>query len=232
MSSFCLAWVEQSIAAGASWGDIQYDEDFANGLIVPYVEPVEPVTTLIEPDWETDVLSGWTVPDLTLRKGIWENFPVDVVPISSTDGTDRYSIRWNYSKIDQWRQTRPESWDEYQEYEAWCWFRLADALATYSHKYTVESAVDGGICVIAMVHENSVVTKMTGKRALDVLRKFPVSWDRNNKIHHIKLHRVNAAKIGAKENDVAFDLMGELATCCDCVVTSAAAPYMMTVTLV
>lgn len=233
MSSFSLAEcpVYQQIEHGRDWGDIQYDDDFANGLILPYVPQEEPLSEAIEPNWEADVLAGWTVPDLSLRKGIWENFPVDVVPHSSQDGTDRYSIRWNEAKLTAWRQTHPDSWDEYQEYESWCWLRLADALAEYSHKYTVEDPIDDSLCIIAMAAEAPRVPRPAGPRALDVLKTFPVSWDRDNKVHRIKLHRVNAAKLGAKESDVRFDLMGALSQCRDCVVTAAPAGYLMTVTL-
>jgi len=242
MSSFCLAWVEQSLAAGASWGDVQYDIDYAAGLIPeyhsePYEAPApveEPKSELIEPDWERDILSGWSCPNLSLRKGLWENFPVDVVPLNSSGSVDRYVIRWNDAKLADWRNSRAESWDEYQEFDAWCRFRLIDALAEYSNKYTVEQSLesrgDGSICVISMAHEAPRAPRPAGPRALDVLAKYPVSWDRDNKIHRIKLHRVKAAQLGAKENEVAFDLMGELANCVDCAVTRQAG-YMMVVTL-
>ena len=236
--------VYRAIEAGADWGDAQYDADFAAGLIpkfevapyeaVPYEAPVEPKSELIEPDWETDVLAGWSCPNLSLRKGLWENFPIDVVPMNSTGDKDFYVLRWNEAKLADWRNSRAESWDEYQEFDAWCRFRLIDALAEYSNKYTVEQSLeqigDGSICTISMAREAPRAARPVGKRALDVLAKYPVSWDRDNKIHRIKLHRVKAAQIGAKENDVAFDLMGELATCVDCVVTRQAG-YMMVVTM-
>lgn len=220
------------------WGDYQYDQDLKNGLIqlCAAAEPSTPALTeakteVIEPNWEADVLAGWTVPDLSSRRALWENFPIDVVPIFCENGVERHAIRWNEEKLANWRNSRAESWDEYQEYEAWSWFRLADAFASYPDKYTVETAHDGSICHIVMAAEQRI-QRPSGPRALDILKKFPVSWDRDNKIHYIKLHRVNARAIGAKENDVAFDLAAALATAVDCKVTGPKAQgYMMTVTL-
>jgi len=234
-----------------NWGDYQYDIDYAAGLIPPFVSVLSPVAApepkpeLIEPDWEADVLAGWSAPNLGLRKNLWEHFPIDVL-LKDTDATARhrggvgsrarYIVRWNEAKLEEWRHTHPNSWDEYQEYEAWCRFRLADALATYCDKYTVEESLehlgDGSICVLSMAAEPPRIVR-TGPRALDVLRKYPISWDRDGNIHRIKLHRVNARTLGVKENDVTFDLLGALAACTDCVVTPASGSgYMMTVTLI
>jgi hypothetical protein len=218
---------------GKLWGDIQYDEDLKNGLIPPYEPYQEPVATLIEQDDEADALYGWTVPDLSLRKGIWENFPVDVIPMRSNDGTDRYRVCWNDAKIADWRNSRTDSWEEYQEYELWIHIRLMHALSKYTHKYTVEAALDNSmICVLAMVHEPAAETVVRkGPRALDVLKAFPISWDRDGKVHRIKLHRKLAAEKNLKENDVRFDLFAALEPCKDCVVSSAPAGYLCTVTL-
>jgi hypothetical protein len=216
---------------GKLWGDIQYDEDLKNGLIQPFSYE-EPVATLIEQDDEADALEGWSVPDLSLRKGIWENFPVDVIPLRSNDGTDRYRVCWNQTKIDDWRHTRTDSYDEYQEYELWIHIRLMYALSKYTHKYTVEEAMDdSSICVLAMVHEPKAEALRKGPRALDVLKAFPISWDRDGKVHRIKIHRKMAAEKNLKENDVRFDLLAALEGCSDCTVSSAPAGYLCTVTL-
>jgi hypothetical protein len=196
-----------------------------------------------------DILDNYVVPDLRMRKGIWENFPVDVVAIRSTDDTERYRISWNTARLAEMRTTEPKYMEEWMEYEDWCYGRLMYSLGKYSNKYTVEPALnDSMICVIAMVHGPRTVptaptvapTALTAstvptapKRALDVLRsgEYPVSWDRDGKVHRIKLHRVNAAKTGATEARVRTDLRAALATCSDCTVTAGPSGFMMTVTM-
>lgn len=217
------------------WGDICLMEDVSTPVCDEHPQDVEF-------SMEEDALDGWIVPDLRLRKGIWENFPVDVIPVRSVDGTDRYKICWNKARISEWRNTRAETLDEYQDYEDFCYIRLFHALNKYAGKYRVEEAYDDSmLCVIAMVHAPHDATNepaptkapaVDGKRALEVLGAFAVSWDRDGKVHRIKLHRKRAAELGVKENDVAFDLMGALASCSDCIVTPACgAGYMMTVTM-
>jgi hypothetical protein len=103
--------------------------------------------------YERDALEGWKIPNITLRKGIWENFPVTLVPIDDGDGTDRYAIMWHRKNLAAWRNERSQSYDEYQEYEGFAEVRLFYALVAYEHKYTVEGArSDDQICVIAMTH--------------------------------------------------------------------------------
>jgi hypothetical protein len=103
--------------------------------------------------YDRDALEGWKIPNLTLRKGIWENFPVTLVPIDDGDGTDRYAIMWHRKNLAAWRNERSQSYDEYQEYEGFAEVRLFYALVAYEHKYTIEGArSDDQICVIAMVH--------------------------------------------------------------------------------
>jgi hypothetical protein len=106
------------------------------------------------PTMENDALEDYRVPDLRLRKGIWENFPVDLKAIPSANGTERYAITWNGEKLRAWRDERSESWNEYQDYKDWQTIRLLHALEKHSHKYTVEAPrSDREIAVIAMVHE-------------------------------------------------------------------------------
>ena len=214
------------------WGDLCLEEEKMRPTSSITVEDDAPRAIIIS--FEEEALEGWAIPDLRLRKAIWENFPVDVIPIRSDDGTDRYKICWNEARVKQWRNTRAESLDEYQDYEGFCEVRLMTALNAHPHKYVVEEARDDkSLCVIAMVHAPvEAVPVTTNKRALDVLSSFPISWDRDGKVHRIKLHRKRAGELGVKESDVTFDLMGSLAECCDCVVTPACGGgYMMIVTL-
>ena len=195
--------------------------------------PNEPETVPVaNPNpWDVteEALCDYTVPDLTLRKGLWENYPVDVKPVMSTDGTERYSISWNADKLETWAKARAESYDEYTDYAEWCHARLFYALEQYSHKYTVEPAQDDSqICVIAMVHAPRVVvaSARVTKKAIDILRSHPVSWEREGALHYVKAHNKNlglrtdtpkseADRIRANAKAA---LLAELATCADCVV--------------
>jgi hypothetical protein len=194
--------------------------------------------------WDAEILEGWAVPDLTLRKGIWENFPVDVKPLRSTDGTERYCINWNEAKCDDARAAA-DSMEHYSNFEDWTEHRLRCALEAHPHKYIVEPPRNNTmICVIAMVHAAPKVelatapvvkAQPTKARALDILRsgKFHVSWDREDgsPVHYIKLHVVNAARAGATANSVRNALEAALSACSDCTVARATGKYMLVVTM-
>ena len=99
-----------------------------------------------------NMLDGWNLPDLRLRKGIWENFPVDVIPIESTDGIERHAIVWNKKKVEEWRVERVYSEGEALEYERYAEYRLLHALRAHPHKYTIEAPKKPNqIVIIAMV---------------------------------------------------------------------------------
>ena len=226
------------------WGDIMFDYEAENPNCWAAQKAAFATAEAVlddAPSYGDDILDDYVVPDLRMRKGIWENFPVDVVAIRSTDDTERYRISWNMARLEEMRQTEPESMDEWEEYQDWCHIRLMHSLGKYSNKYTVEPALnDSMICVIAMVHGPRiaptapvapVAPEPSAKRALDVLRSYPISWDRDGKVHRIKLHRVNAAKTGATEASVRADLKAALATCSDCTVTAGPSGFMMTVTM-
>jgi hypothetical protein len=115
---------------------------------------------------DADVMAGWVIPNINLRKAIWENFPVSLMPVASTDGTDRYSVVWHRKNFEEWRNTKPESWDEHQDYDIFCERRLMLALAAHSHKYAVEPARHRDeICVIAMVHSEAAESVRTERVA-------------------------------------------------------------------
>ena len=99
-----------------------------------------------------EMLEGWNIPDLRLRKGIWENFPVDVIPIEGADGIERHAIVWNKKKVDEWRKERVYSEGESLEYERYAEYRLLHALRAHPHKYTIEAPQrKNQIVIIAMV---------------------------------------------------------------------------------
>jgi hypothetical protein len=111
---------------------------------------------------EWDIFHNWDMPDLKLRKNIWENFPISLIPLPNTDGTDRYSVVWHEKNLRDWRMTRRQSMDEYDCYEEFCHARLMRALEAHSHKYRIEPAHGHRqICVIAMVHSDTIATPVT-----------------------------------------------------------------------
>ena len=120
-------------------------------------EPKEEVVFITGVDYsDAEVLSGWVMPSINLRKHIWENFPVSLLPVNSTDGTERYSVVWHRKNFDEWRNTKPETYDEHADYDIFCERRLELTLAAHSHRYAVEPARHRDeICVIAMVHSEA-----------------------------------------------------------------------------
>ena len=212
------------------WGDLMMD------VVCEEVQPVA------ERTMEEEILEGWTMPDLKLRKNIWENFPVSLIPLADADGTDRYAVVWHEKNLEEWRSTRALSWDEFQEYEDYACMRLMYALRAHSHKYRIEEARSSRhVCVIAMVHSDTVISAIpvvpttvivpsaavivatrSSPKAMNVLKGFAVSWDRdtlNSKIHFIKPHMMKLKALGLTGKDIESDLMNELSLCDDCVVS-------------
>ena len=102
---------------------------------------------------EFDALEGYHVPNLSLRKGIWENFPVTLTELYDGNGTQRYAVRWHVKNLRDWKKHNPESWDEAMDYEDWQIIRLMHSLKEHSRQYNIEPARDASmICVIAMRH--------------------------------------------------------------------------------
>lgn len=164
---------------------------------------------------ESDALENWVAPDIRLRKNIWENFPVALIPLANKDSTVRYAIVWHRVNLQEWRNTKTSSYAEWLDYEDFCHIRLMQTLYLNSHRYTVEDAEHSNqICVIAMVHSGdssaesrpntpplteSVVpvaptAKDTGsklpilKSFRDISQNFPVDWIQEGRTLHIKFN--------------------------------------------
>ena len=58
----------------------------------------------------------WVMPALRLRKHIWENFPVNVVPIQSKDKRERYAVQWHNKKFQEARDACEHGW-QYMDFE-------------------------------------------------------------------------------------------------------------------
>ena len=129
------------------------------------------------------MLENWKTPDLALRKGIWENFPVILDRLPPRDGTERYAIKWHEKHLEEQRDQVPRLWVEWHEYQAFTEFRLFHALRKYTHKYRIMPAeAPGQILVLEMVHAEGAprVAHPVGvpilRKLNDIKEHFPVVW--------------------------------------------------------
>jgi len=270
-------WMSQ-LKSGALWGDLQWDYDQLHPEEVEAqrqadaekraaVEAEKAAAEAAEQARYTNmsveeyVLDGFVVPDLRLRRGIWENFCVNLIALpKGADGAERYSIVWDEERCNRCRSDEDlkargiaPTWDDHTDFESWEEIRLFHALDQYKHKYKVEMARHAGeVCVLAMVftprlEETRVVP--SGPRALDVLKRFPVVWAREGASHHIEVRgdkmmasfpasfreqsrRTRDEAIQAYKDKVKRDLLAALASCADCVVAAPPSDkYLCTVRL-
>ena len=84
-----------------------------------------------------EILEGFKVPDLKLRKGIWENFPVALVPLNDTNGVDRYGVAWHNKNLREWKDTKSKSAKEKDNYQHWCEVRLLHSVRQYPKQYKI-----------------------------------------------------------------------------------------------
>ena len=129
------------------------------------------------------MLEDWDTPDLALRKGIWENFPVILDNLPPRDGTERYAIKWHEKHLKEQREKVPQLWVEWHEYQAFTEFRLFHALRKYSHKYRILPAeAPGQILILEMVHAEGApraahpVGVPILRKLNDIKEHFPVVW--------------------------------------------------------
>lgn len=87
------------------------------------------------PEPENPVFDNWTMPDISNVKDISEKFPVFLSPFHKSNGEKGYKITWHLANLKEWRNTQPETWDEYQDYEAYVISRLRYTLAMHSDYY-------------------------------------------------------------------------------------------------
>jgi hypothetical protein len=156
--------------------------------------------------WESDETylgSGWHMPDLRMRKAIWENFPVVLTPIDDGDGTERYAISWHKKHLAEWRHDSDHtlSINEYQDYEMFSEYKLLYSLAKHPRQYRIEPPRNNDqIAIIAMVHgmrrnnrntrANNRVNRAnnrntrkvnrnvpTLRKLVDIKDHFPVTWN-------------------------------------------------------
>jgi len=160
------------------WGDLLVDENAAR----PPSSPVKPKS----PTMENIALKNWSMPDLTMRKGIWEHFPVTLVPLDDHDGTERYAIEWHRKHLREWGAAHSASLAQYQAYTE---FRLLHALEAHPHKYVVElPRTKDQIAVIAMVHAGPRVAHSEPKAEPHVAPHAAVGAPVLRKLNDIKEH--------------------------------------------
>jgi hypothetical protein len=111
-----------------------------------------PMTSFVEEDEEPirELEYGWDFeyPALKLRKDIWTNFPVTVEIIGTgADGAERHAVCWHRKNFKEWRETRPETYDEWMNYEDITAFRLMKCLEA-STSWTVEETADPNVIAI------------------------------------------------------------------------------------
>lgn len=161
------------------WGDLLVDENATR----PPPSPVKPKS----PTMENIALKNWSMPNLTMRKGIWEHFPVTLDALDDGDGTERYAIAWHRKHLKDWASAHSASLAKQMEYQAYTEFRLLHALEAHPHKYVVElPRTKDQIAVIAMVHggpkaaprvaPNVKVAGPVLRKLNDIKEHFPVVW--------------------------------------------------------
>jgi hypothetical protein len=87
---------------------------------------------------------GWDleIPQLKLRKDIWENFPVTVEALGTgADGAERHAIRVHRKNWSEWRQTHAVDYDDWLNWDANTEFRLMKSLES-CRSWTVEESTD------------------------------------------------------------------------------------------
>lgn len=79
------------------------------------------------------VFENWAMPNISRPEKIEANFPVYVSHVQG----DEYKVTWHLDNLKEWRNTRPETWDEFQDYEDYVEKRLQYALAMHSEQYSM-----------------------------------------------------------------------------------------------
>ena len=93
---------------------------------------------------QTQLEFGWDleIPQLKLRKDIWENFPVTVEALGTgADGAERHAIRVHRKNWSEWRQTHAVDYDDWLNWDENTEFRLMKALES-CRSWTVEESTD------------------------------------------------------------------------------------------
>ena len=138
------------------WGDLLMDAPEMPRPKSPSPRPTSPRPAPLEYTLEDDALEDYIVPDLTMRKGIWENFPVILDEVEPVGGLKCYAVKWHRKNLKDWKSSRSASWDEYMEYEAFAEFRLLHSLRAYDRLYRIAKPKDDSEIVRLVALEEPV----------------------------------------------------------------------------
>jgi len=128
----------------------------------------------VAPDLEPiiDALWNYEVPDLSQLHQVFNKFPVVVKAI----GDNEFSVQWHKAKLAEWRATRAESHDEYEEYDDWCETRLFYALHQHSTLYDVFAPRnDAEICVLRVLDASANTVSQNAERKVFVAEAVSVT---------------------------------------------------------
>ena len=90
--------LNDDILGGMSWGDFQCKVD---------------KLAQRNDDAQRDDLN-LEFPVLSLRKDIWTNFPVTLVPLGTgDDGAERHAVVWHRKHLVEWRETKSNNFQEW-----------------------------------------------------------------------------------------------------------------------
>ena len=118
------------------WGDAMLAD---NAKRPPRSRSLKAVSRGPAEQFEMNAVENWNIPNLTMRKGIWENFPVVMEELpDEDDGKKRFAVIWHRKNLAEWREKRAASYAEWAEYEAITKARLLHALRSHSRIYTIE----------------------------------------------------------------------------------------------
>ncbi len=110
---------------------------------------LNPVQYVPKSEWKLiEEDDDWIMPIMTLRKHIWENFPVVVKQIESKTG-NTYAVQWHHKNFQEARDACEHGW-EYMDFEDDTYRRLMKALQA-SRNWTVQPAAGAeDLCTIVM----------------------------------------------------------------------------------
>lgn len=152
------------------WGDMLRDDKALEAAAAP-----SPAAASVD-----EMLEGWSIPDLTTHRGIWEHFPVSLVALGRpVGGKQRYAVCWHKAHLKEWREKRAASWDEYMEYQTFAEYRLLHALR--AHGYTIEPPrADDQILVLVVSADAASASPVPPLvRLTDIRTHFPMAiWNR------------------------------------------------------
>jgi hypothetical protein len=131
------------------WGDLLYNSPKSKSPRSKTQKSKTPSSNYVPIN---DVFENYETPRLSDKRFIWENFPVVLEHISTTNGTEKYAIKWHLKNLKEWRDTRTKSYEEAMEYQLFSELRLIHSLRKHPHLYVLhEPRTKDEIVVVEMI---------------------------------------------------------------------------------